>query len=113
MPGILVSLWWINKHYKATIDWKSSIKIIVASGLSGILTYLVTSQIDLVGWITLIIGSIVFLTSYVIIAPLIGAINYIDIQNLKAMLTSLGPLATLINPLLIPIEKITAHSQKD
>jgi O-antigen/teichoic acid export membrane protein len=113
MPGILISLWWINKHYKATIDWKSSTKIIVASALSGFLTYLVTSQMNLAGWITLIIGSIVFLSSYIIIAPLIGAITYIDIQNLKAMLTSLGPLATIINTLLIPIEKITAHSQKD
>ena len=109
MPGILVSLWWINKNYNATIDWKSSVKILIASAISAVVTYLITSQIILASWIILIIGAAVFLATYILTAPLIGAINYNDTQNLKEMLKSLGPLAPLITPLLLPIEKITKN----
>jgi O-antigen/teichoic acid export membrane protein len=109
MPGILVSLWWINKNYNATIDWKSSVKILTSSTISAIITYLITNQIMLASWIILIVGAAVFLATYIISAPLIGAINYNDTQNLKEMLKSLGPLAPLLTPLLLPIEKITKN----
>ena len=112
VPGMLISLWWINKHYKATVDWKSSSKIIVASAFSGILTYLITTQLNLASWLALLLGTAVFLSSYMIAAPLIGAINYADTQNLKAMVSTLGPLAPVINMLLVPLEKITARVQK-
>ena len=64
MPGILISLWWIKKHYNATIDYVSSTKILVASAFSGILTYAITSQLNFASWILLIIGTAVFLASY-------------------------------------------------
>jgi hypothetical protein len=111
MPGILISLWWIKKHYNAAIDYVSSTKIMAASALSGILTYAVTSQLHLASWILLIIGAAIFLATYIVTAPLIGAIKYSDTQNLKAMVSSLGPLAVLINPVLVPLEKITARKQ--
>ena len=112
MPGILISLWWINKNYNATIDWKSSTKIIAASAISAILTYLITNQLNIASWITLLLGTAIFLTTYIITAPLMGAITYNDTQNLKEMLKSLGPLATIITPLLYPIEKITRNAHK-
>ncbi len=112
MPGILISLWWINKNYNATIDWKSSTKILTASAISAILTYLIINQLNIASWITLLLGAAIFLTTYIITAPLMGAITYNDTQNLKEMLKSLGPLATIITPLLYPIEKITRNAQK-
>jgi len=112
MPGILISLWWINKHYHATIDWKSSTKILVSSAMSGILTYYITSQLHFASWITLIIGLTIFLASYIVFAPLTGAITYMDIKNLKEVITSLGPFATLIRPLLRILEEFTQKPQK-
>ena len=112
MPGILISLWWINKHYHATIDWKSSTKILASSAMSGILTYYITSQLHFASWITLIIGLAIFLASYIVFAPLTGAITYTDIKNLKEVITSLGPLATLIRPLLRVLEKFTRKPQQ-
>jgi putative peptidoglycan lipid II flippase len=112
MPGILISLWWINKHYHATIDWKSSTKILTSSAMSGILTYYITSQLNISSWLTLIIGITIFLASYIILAPLTGAITYVDIKNLKEVITALGPLAMLIRPLLQIIEKFTRKPQK-
>jgi hypothetical protein len=112
MPGILISLWWINKQYHATIDWKASTKILISSVISGILTYYIISQLNLVSWITLVVGIVIFLASYIILAPLTGAITYVDVKNLKEVITALGPLATLIRPLLQIIERFTRKPQR-
>jgi O-antigen/teichoic acid export membrane protein len=113
IPGILISLWWIKKRYNATIDYVSSTKILVASAFSGVLTYAITSQLNFASWILLIIGSAVFLASYMVVAPLIGAVNYADTQSLKDVVNSLGPLAAVLNPILVPLERITARSKKE
>jgi O-antigen/teichoic acid export membrane protein len=112
IPALLIALWWINKNYKATVDWKSSTKILAASAFSSILTYLTLNQVNLASWISLILGAAVFLGTYMITAPLIGAINYNDTKNLQDMLKSLGPIGTIVNPLLYPIEKITSKTWK-
>ena len=112
LPTLLISLWWINKNYKATVDWKSSTKILAASAFSAILAYLTLNQVNLASWISLILGAAVFLGTYMITAPLIGAIDYNDTKNLQDMLKSLGPVGTIVNPLLYPIEKITSKTRK-
>ena len=111
IPSLIISLWWIKKHYKATIDWKSSIKILLASAIASIPTYIAATQITLPNWLTLILGATIYLITYMITAPLIGAINQEDIQNLKEMLTSLGPITPILNKLLYPLEKITDKFQ--
>jgi O-antigen/teichoic acid export membrane protein len=112
VPSLLISLWWINKNYNATVDWKSSTKILAASAFSAVLTYLVLNQINLASWISLLVGAAVFLGTYMITTPFIGAIDYSDTKNLKDLLKSLGPLGPIVNPLLYPIEKITSRTQK-
>ena len=49
-------------------------------------TYAVISLLNLVNWITLILGALIYLTAYMITAPLIGAINKTDTQNLQEIL---------------------------
>jgi len=112
IPGLITSLWWINKNYKATVDWKSSTKILAASAFSAVVAYLILDQVNLASWISLLLGAAVFLGTYMVTAPLIGAINYNDTKNLKDMLKSLGPLGPIVNPLLYPIEKITSKTRK-
>jgi O-antigen/teichoic acid export membrane protein len=113
IPGTLIALWWINKNYKATVDWKSSTKILAASAFSAVLAYLTLNQVNLASWISLLLGAAVFLGTYMIAAPLIGAIDYNDTKNLKDMLKSLGPIGPIVNPLLYPIEKITSKTRKN
>jgi stage V sporulation protein B len=112
IPSIIISLLWINKHYNATINYQSSIKIILASSLSAILTYAIVIFLNIPNWITLILGAIVFLVTYLVAAPLIGAINKEDTKNLKEMLQALGPLARILNIPLNIIEKLTEMFQK-
>jgi len=60
----------------------------------------------------LIIGATAFLITYTTTAPLIGAINKTDIQNLREMLKELGPLSYLFKLPLDIIEKLTLISSK-
>jgi hypothetical protein len=112
IPSTIISLWWIKKHYNATIDYYSSLKIILASLTSAAITYTLVIFFNLPNWITLILGAPVFLASYLITAPLIGAINQNDTKNLKEMLKVLGPLAPIFNIPLNIIERLATKLQK-
>ena len=113
VPGLIIALWWINKHYNATVDWVSSIKIVGISAFSAVLTNFVINKLNLTSWMGLIVGTPLFLGTYIIAAPLVGAVTYDDTKNLKDAVKSLGPLAVAISFLLYPIEKIAKTKQKN
>ena len=92
---------------------KSSIKILTALAIASIPTYLTATQLTLPNWLTLILGATIYLITYMITAPLIGAINQQDIQNLKEMLTSLGPLAPILTTPLKLMEYLINKFQKN
>ncbi len=112
IPSLTISLWWIKKHYKATVDWKSSTKILTASAIAAIPTYIISTQLTLTNWITLILGAAIYLIIYMITAPLIGAINKKDIQNLQETLEGFGPLSHLLKIPLNLIERLIIIFQK-
>jgi len=107
IPSLIIALWWIKKKFNATIDWVSSAKILLASTLATIITYGVISQLNLTSWITLTIGALIFLVTYLIATPLVGAINKADIHTFREMLKGLGPLAPLFTIPLSFIERLT------
>jgi len=109
---LVIALWWIKKNYNATINWVSSVKILLASTLAAIITYVVTSQLNISSWINLIIGAAIFLATYLVTTPLIGAINKTDIQNFKEMMKGLGPLAPIFTLPLSFIERLTKIFQR-
>jgi O-antigen/teichoic acid export membrane protein len=111
-PQIIISLWWIKKHYNATIDLQSSTKILIASMTSAALTYTTIYFLSLPNWISLVIGASVFTAAYLTIAPLSGAINKKDTKNLKEILKALGPLSSVFNIPLNIIEKLATFSKK-
>ncbi len=112
IPSLLIALWWIQKKFNASIDWSSSIKIVLASTIAAALTYVVVSQLTISSWITLIIGAAVFLSAYLLTTPMVGAITRADIQNFKEMAKELGLLAPLLNLLLLFLERLTNIFQK-
>ena len=106
IPSLIISLWWLKKHYQATINWKSSTKILTASAIAAVPTYIITTQLAQPDWITLTIGATIYLSTYIIIAPLIGAINKTDTKNLKEMTKTLGPLTPILTTPLNLIEHL-------
>jgi len=109
VPSLIIGLSLIKRQYGTTVDWPSSTRILTASALAGAVAYLFTSQLSLENWIKLIIGATLFLITYTILIPLIGAINRTDIQNLREVQKELGRVSYISTILLNIIEKLT-HS---
>jgi O-antigen/teichoic acid export membrane protein len=106
-PSLFTGLWWIRKHFGATIDLVSSAKIFLASGIAAVITYLLLAQLNYNYWIELITGGISFLVVYLVTAPLIRAVDKKDVRNLREMLSGLGPLSYIFNIPLEIIEKLS------
>lgn len=105
-PSVFMGLWWIRKHFGATIDFVSSAKILLASGIAAVFTHLLLLQLNYNYWIELIMGGISFLLVYLVAAPLIRAVDKKDVRHLREMLSGLGPLSYIFNIPLKVIEKL-------
>ena len=105
LPSLFWVLHWIWKHYKARADFRSSAKIFAASTIAAVAAYLPTVFLNTADWLKLIIGLVIFLTVYIVGAPLIGAVNLTDINNLRTMFSSMGTLSKIINIPLKAAEK--------
>ena len=57
-------------------------------------------------WILLFAGFILFLAVYLTSAPLVGAINQVDVNNLRTMFSGLGIISRLLEMPLKIIEKV-------
>jgi len=105
-PSLFTGLWWVRKHFGATIDLVSSAKIFLASVIAAVVTYLLLSQLNYNYWIELITGGISFLAVYLVTAPLIRAVDKKDVRHLREMLSDLGPLSYIFNIPLKIMEKL-------
>jgi PST family polysaccharide transporter len=106
LPSLVISRVWIWRHYDLTIDWIFSSKILFSSAIPAILAYLVTTQIVFANWVQLIVGVCVFLPTFLVIVLLTKTIERSDIDNLKNMTESLGPLHKLIVFFMVIVEKL-------
>jgi O-antigen/teichoic acid export membrane protein len=106
IPSMAWGLYWIWKHYKAKAEFQSSAKILAASTIAAILAYLPANCLQIANWIRLIIGLVVFLTTYVVAAPLIGAVCSEDINNLRIMFSGMGFVSKIVSLVLGAAEKV-------
>jgi O-antigen/teichoic acid export membrane protein len=105
LPSLFIGIYWIWKHYRIKVDFISSAKILLASGIAGGTTYLFLNTFVASAWIILTIGAIIFLSIYLVSAPLVGAVNQTDIDNLRVMFSGLGRISKLLEIPLTLIEK--------
>lgn len=105
-PSLVFGLWWAKKNFGAAIDWVSSSKIFLASVIAAVVTYLLLTQLNFGYWTELVAGGISFLAVYLLVAPLIRAVDKKDVRNLRGMLSGLGPFSYVFNIPLEIIEKL-------
>ena len=110
VPGLVISLQWIVKHYDASVDWVSSAKILVSSVASGGVAYFAVSFLSLGNWPKLIIGLIVFSAAFLLSTIATRTLGKTDIDNLRLMTSELGPLSSVINKILNLVERILSLS---
>jgi len=106
IPSMFLGLYWIWKSHKAKPDFKSSVKILMASAVAAATTYLTLNFIAFADWVELACELATFIATYLVTAPLIGAINTSDIKNLKTMFSGLRIISKLLNIPLNVMEKL-------
>lgn len=106
IPSMFLGLYWIWKRYKAKADLKSSLKILAAAIIAAATTLLVINLITFADWMELAVGGVTFIATYLITAPLLGAVNQLDINNLKTMFSGLGAISKALNIPLTAMEKL-------
>jgi O-antigen/teichoic acid export membrane protein len=107
LPSMFLGLYLVWKRYKARADLKSSSKILAASVIATVVTFLVLNFVASADWIELAVGGLAFLATYLVAAPLTGAINPGDINNLRALFSGLGIISKLLNIPLTTMEKLS------
>jgi O-antigen/teichoic acid export membrane protein len=106
LPGTFISLGWAKQRYGVTVDWMSSGKILFSSAIAAIVTYAIVTELGFASWIRLIIGVVLFLLILITAILLTRAITRSDIDNIRAMVSGLGPIGKTVNTFLNLIEKI-------
>jgi PST family polysaccharide transporter len=105
IPSMFIGLHWAWKRYGTKTDFRASAKIFLSSATAAIATYLSLSVLNAANWVLLATGMALFLAIYLTVAPLIGAINQTDINNLRAMFSGLGIMSKLLEIPLTIVEK--------
>ena len=106
IPGLIIGINWIWKNYGVKAEFGNSAKIFLASAISGLITYLFLNIFIAEAWIMLALGAILFLLMYIVLAPLVGAITQMDLDNFRAMFAGLGIISKLLMIPLMLIEKL-------
>jgi O-antigen/teichoic acid export membrane protein len=105
IPSMLLSLRFIKQRYGVSINWGSSARILISSALSAAVTYAIIGQLQLASWMQLAIGVVTFLVILIPTMLLTRTVSRQDIDNIRSMLSSLGPLSSIANKILSLLEK--------
>jgi len=106
LPSLFISRVWIWKNYNLTVSWVFSGKILFSSAVPAVLTYLVISSVNLANWLQLIVGVFVFIPIFLVLVLFTKTVGRSDVDNLRDMTASLGPLHKIIAFLLNIVEGI-------
>ena len=110
IPKLFIGLYLSWKRYDVKIDFQASAKIFTASAIAAGIALLALSVMNTTSWLKLFIGGTLFLLVYLISAPLTGAVNQTDVDNLRAMFSGLGFISKLLEVPLKILEKMPVHS---
>jgi O-antigen/teichoic acid export membrane protein len=98
LPGMVWGLVWIYRKYGVKADFGSSARILIASLLASGVTYLLIDIVGIAYWVvSLVVGAAVFLLIFLTTAPLIGAVNAMDIDNFRTFFSGLGIISKPVN----------------
>ena len=111
--GTYLELRWAWKHYQIKANFQASARIFLASVISAGITFILLSFLGSIYWIQLVAGVAVFLATFLIAVPLVGALNKTDISNLRAMFSGFWLVSKLLEIPLTIIEKIIKISTHD
>jgi len=110
LTGLIFTTLWINRNFRYSINWGSSAKIYLSSAIAFVLISQILSMINFPNWTQLILGGISFLILYVIMILVTKTLTIKDLENLRPILSSMGPFTPIFKIILDFSEKIIARS---
>ena len=113
LPSLFLSLRFIKKNFGVSMDWVYSAKITLSSATAGILTYVAVTELPFSNPVRLIIGVVIFVIAFLLLAVVTRTLNKVDLANINAIANALGPLRKLLILLLRLIEKLMNIFQKE
>ena len=105
-PSMILGLYWVWKHYQVKADFNFSIRMLLSSSVAAAITYMLVNAVNMLAWVKLIVGGIVFFTICLTATPAIRAVSKTDVENLKIMLSGFGVISKLLNIPLVLAQKI-------
>ena len=107
LPGTVWGLFWVWRRYRVKADFRVAVKILATSSIAAVASYLTASlvQVNLVlfgfsVWTTtvasLFLGFVVFMVLYLGLAPIAGAINQVDVNNMRMMFGGSGIVSKIL-----------------
>jgi len=123
LPGMLWGLVWAWRRYKVKANFGASAKILASATLAGLEAFSLSSLsqnfLGAVGFsqrissvVSLALGFVIFLGLYLLLAPLLGAVNRTDIGNLRMMFSGVGVVSGVLNVPLNLMERIAKIREK-
>ncbi|MBC8274636.1 MAG: flippase [Chloroflexi bacterium] len=105
ITGLLYLLFWINRNYGFSLDWGASAKIYLSSAIAFTPLYYILPSLELQEWPQLFLGGAAYAIIYLAMILLLKTLTIVDLQNLRRMFSTMGPLTPLFNFLLSVFEK--------
>jgi O-antigen/teichoic acid export membrane protein len=96
LPGLAINLYVVWRRYEVKVDFGVSFRILLASLIAAGASFALLSVLHVSQWLQLVSGGALFLAVYLFAAPLVGAINLMDIRNLKSMISGLGVISDVL-----------------
>jgi O-antigen/teichoic acid export membrane protein len=97
VPGMVWGLVWSWKNYGVKADFGVSAKIFVAALIASVAAYAVITLLSLPYWMLLVAGFAVFLLVYLVMAPVLGAVNKLDIENFRTLFAGSGVVSRILS----------------
>ena len=112
LPGTIWGIVWCWRNYHVKADFGNSGKILLASLLASGAAYLLVSFLSLPYVVVLAAGFVVFVLVYLAMAPFLGAVNHMDIENFRTMFSGLGVVSKVLGVALLYMRKMCRGKAK-
>jgi stage V sporulation protein B len=112
LPGTIWGIVWCWRNYHVKADFVTSGKILLASLLASGAAYLLISLVSLPYVVLLAAGFVVFVLVYLAVAPFLGAVNHVDIENFRVMFSGLGVVSKVLGIVLLYMRKMCRGKAK-
>lgn len=105
LAGLLYILFWIRRNFGFSLDWRASAKIYLSSAIAFTPVFLILPLTKLPDWPQLLLGGATYAVIYLAMIIALKTLTIHDVQDLRRILASTGPLRPLFNIFLTIVEK--------